>query len=257
MVKMNFNKKKIIFGLLMGIFAFSLCFNTFIISSRHIKDNNTENINPSTTYLTLYEAMSSPLVNVTINGSFYGFWGQCINVYAEQLTAENVIITISAGVILTPVDSGVQDMIVAKTETIYLMYQGDDSSKSLYAFCGESSDSAPGPWDNFTVSSSSYGPDTCVGKILVFFATNDTHLDDQVGQWAIWACLDGVTAVRIATQALGIDDEVNAVLVESGSGLSLYTTTPRIPGFNLLIIFIAVSATSVVTFIISRKKYIQ
>lgn len=255
MVKMNFYNKKILFGLLIGIIGFSLCFNTLIISSGPNKDNNIENNNLDLTELTLYDAMSSPLVNVTINGTLSVFWGQCIEVYCEQLTTEDLKITISAGTILTPADSDVQDMIVAKSEDIYLMFEGHNDTKLLYAFCGELEDSAPGPLDNFTVSPSSYGPSTCVGKILTFFATNNTHLDDQVGQYAIWACLEGVTAVKITTQALGIDDEVNAVLVESGSGISFYTTTPMIPGFNLLIIYIAVSATSVVTFIISRKKY--
>ncbi|TFF97843.1 MAG: hypothetical protein EU547_03170 [Promethearchaeota archaeon] len=257
MVKMNLYKKQILFGLLIGIIGFSLCFNTLITSSGPIKDNNIENNNLDLTELTLYEAMSSPLVNVTINGTLSFFWGQCIEVYCEQLTTEDLKITISAGTVLTPADTEVQDMIVAKTEEIYLMFEGHNDTKLLYAFCGEFEDAAPGPLDNFTVSPSSYGPSTCVGKILTFFETNDTHLDDQVGQYAIWACLEGVTAIKIATQALGIDEAVNAVLVESGSGLSFYTTTPMIPGFNLLTIFVTLLSTIGFAVIILRKKYFQ
>jgi hypothetical protein len=229
--------------------------NTLLISSGPINDMDIGKINANLTNLTLYDAMSSDLVNVTINGTFYGFWGQCIDVYLEQLTAENVTITIAAGVVLIPADSGVQNMIVAKTEVVELTYLGDYTTISLYAFCGESADAAPGEEDTFTVSITSYGPSTCIGKILAYFETNDTHLGDQVGQLAIWACLDGVTSIRLSAQAMGIDDEVNTVLVESGTGLSLTTTTPMIPGFETIPIFIGILFAIGIATKIRRKRY--
>ncbi|MBD3227714.1 MAG: hypothetical protein GF329_05960 [Candidatus Lokiarchaeota archaeon] len=254
MKKTNFHKKRKFYGLiLIAMLFFLLGSNNSLIHLKSAQENNLENIYNLDTDLTIEEAMSSPLVDVVINGTVWGFWGQCIDVYLEQLTTEDVTITISAGVVLSPADSGVQNMIVAKTEVVYLTFSGDSEIITLYAFCGESSDDAPDEDDTFTVSSISYGPSTCVGKILAYFETNDTYIDTQSGQFAIWACIDGVASVRPLVSFLpGTEEEVNLILEESGTGLSL--DRPSIPGFSLFPTIITLFSALGLILILYKKK---
>ncbi len=213
---------------------------TTSISEPH---KQTENIHTSLTTMSLYQATTtySSLVSVSIEGVIFAlFYEKCINITLVQLTTDPVTIIIDIGVVLIPSDPGTQTMVIAKSYTISLTTQWEVNSTVVYAFCTESSDSAPDEESTFTVSSSPYGGSTCVGKILNYFENvNNTYLGTLQGQYAIWACIDGTASIYYAAEAFGWTSEINYLLSESGTGLTLGGGGGnKIPAFNMLLVMV-------------------
>jgi len=224
--------------------------------------NQTEDLEIAQTAMNLYQATTNPafmtLVSVSIRGvSAAPFWGQCINITAVQLTVGNVYLTIRLGEKLVPADSGVQTMVIAEEYTMFLTFSGDSETYLFYAFCTESADSAPGISDTFIVESTPYNSSTCVGKILIYLdAVNSTFLGTQVGQYAIWACIDGTTTIAPLAQSFGLVDQVNYLLYHSGTGLSLEAGS-NIPGFNLFIVLMTLIPIISLSILLPKRNKFQ
>ncbi len=224
--------------------------------------NQTDDIDGTTTGMTLYQATTtfSSLVDVTITGLFFAFfWDECINITVVQLTTEDVIISIDLGVKLLPADSGVQTMVIAKEYTITLTSQYQVKTQIVYAFCTESDDGAPSEEDTFTVSSTPYSPSSCVGKILDYFQNvNNTFLGTQIGQFAVWACIDGTAAVSYLAEVLGVTSQVNTVLSESGTGLTLGGGGGGgIPAFDIIMVFITLSPIIGLSILLKKRNRVE
>ncbi|NVM31570.1 MAG: hypothetical protein HWN65_22220 [Candidatus Helarchaeota archaeon] len=210
--------------------------------------------------MTLYDAsINVTHVEVWINGTFDFFYAQCINVTIKQLTAEAITVIIAAGTKLIPGDSGTQTMVVANTTVLSTSVLDEMNSTLLWGFCCESDDAGPGDSDTFTVSPTPYGPTSCVGKIMIFFDTvNATFIGTMIGQLAVWACIDGPASVTTMAEIVGWTDEVNAILLQAGTGIQL--GEDGIPGFEILPILLVVFLIVILTRIAhkrSNNKYLD
>lgn len=173
--------------------------------------------------MTLYQATTtySSLVSVEIRGSA-GYYGDCIEIEVEQKTATDVTINVEMLTKLIPLDSDYQMMIISKSQTISLTYQGHIQTVSVYGFCAQMHKTMPTASITFTVSSTLYSTSSNVGKVLAYLQTNTSYLSKSAGQCAIWACTDGPTEVDIGHY--GFEDvriDANAILAESNTGLEI------------------------------------
>jgi len=201
---------------------------------------NNEKLAQKLTTMTLYEATHTYTGYVTViikgTGSFYG---DCISISATQITDEDVTINIEKGVVLIPSDSSYQNMIIAQTTQISLTYNGHQITKYVYAFCAQIHNDIPSSSTTFSVSLSSYGSSSNVGKVLIYLESHTSYYDSRSGQCAIWACTDGVSDVT--SDYYGDEstrNEANQILSGAGTGLTIPKSggsSRQVPGFTWLL----------------------
>ena len=137
-----------------------------------------------------------------------GYFGQCMQVMLQNNTSNSLIIIISAGQTMTPVESRYQNMIVTKTEKIKLPPNGSYSGL-LYAACIEAKDYSPRDSTKYLLASKA------TGKLLeIVTFVEKKQYQNQLGSMAIWVVTDGFSIDNVISDDKTATSELVALLTK-------------------------------------------
>ncbi len=136
------------------------------------------------TPIILEEAIAKGYVELDAAGNG-GYNGECLKVILKNLSRKNLEVTIPAGQIFEAGDSSLQNLMVAKEETL-LVERGKSRLAKLNAFCVEAWDGAPGEGTPFRLGK------MAVGNLLVFaqYLSQEKKYGNSSAQNAVWAVSD-------------------------------------------------------------------
>ena len=126
-----------------------------------------------------------------------GYNGECLKVKLKNLSKKTLEVTIPAGQIFEAGDSSLQNLMVAKEETI-LVEQGKDRLVRLNTFCVEAGDGSPGEGSPFRLGK------MAVGNLLAFaqYLSLENLYKNGSAQNAVWAVSNDERLESIGDPAL-------------------------------------------------------
>ncbi|MEO1259702.1 MAG: hypothetical protein AAFZ15_12935 [Bacteroidota bacterium] len=146
--------------------------------------------------LELHEALEKGYVTLEVVGAG-GYNGDCLKVKLENLHRRSLAVVVPAGQIFEPGDSSLQNIMVAKEETI-LVEKGQHRIAKLFGFCVEAGDGSPGKETPFRVGK------MATGNLLAFarYLSNEQRYKNEYAQSAVWAVSDDERLEGIGDAAL-------------------------------------------------------
>ena len=136
------------------------------------------------TPIVLEEAISKGYIDLGVVGNG-GYNGECLKVTMKNLSKKTLEVTIPAGQIFEAGDSSLQNLMVAKEETL-IVERGKDRVANLYTFCVEAGDGSPGKGMPFRLGK------MAVGNLLAFaqYLSKENQHKNDYAQSAVWAVSD-------------------------------------------------------------------
>ena len=136
------------------------------------------------TQLTLNEALDQGLITAEVAGKG-GHSGECLKLKLINNQRKDLEIVIPAGQIFEAGDSSLQNLMVAKEETL-LVERDKDRIAHLYAFCIEAMDGSPGEGSGFVPGR------MATGNLLAFarYLSSNRQYGNPSAQSAVWAISD-------------------------------------------------------------------
>ncbi len=149
------------------------------------------------TPIVLEEALAKGYLELDVSGNG-GYFGECLKIKLKNLHRKDLEVTIPAGQIFVAGDSSLQNLMVAKEETL-LVEQGKVRVARLHTFCVEATDGSPGEGTPFRVGK------MAVGNLLAFaqYLSLENLYQNAYAQNAVWAVSDDQRLEGIGDPALG------------------------------------------------------
>jgi hypothetical protein len=146
--------------------------------------------------ITLEGALAKGYVELDATG-LGGYSGEVLKVKLKNLYKKDLEVTIPAGQIFEVGDSSLQNLMVAKEETL-LVESGKIRIAKLHTFCIEARDGSPGEGSSFRVGK------MAVGNLLAFaqYLSLENLYKNAYAQNAVWAVSDDERLEGIGDQAL-------------------------------------------------------
>ena len=134
--------------------------------------------------IVLEDALAKGYIELNVSGNG-GYSGECLKLKLKNLHRKDVEVTIPAGQIFEAGDSSLQNLMVAKEETL-LVERGKIRVAWVHTFCVEASDGSPGEGTPFRVGK------MAVGNLLAFaqYLSSKNQHKNEYAQSAVWAVSD-------------------------------------------------------------------
>ena len=134
--------------------------------------------------LNLQEAVEKGYITLETIGAG-GYSGDCLKVKLKNLHRRDLEVVVPAGQVFEPGDSSLQNIMVAKEESI-LVEKGQQRTAKLYGFCVEAGDGSPGEGTPFRLGK------MATGNLLAFagFLSQERQYKNDYAQSAVWAVSD-------------------------------------------------------------------
>ncbi len=179
----------LIFSQNLMLMKFIACLGYLAISSFFLPTFFTET-------MTLDEALDKGYVTLEVTGEG-GYSGDCLKVKLENTYKRNIEVTIPAGQIFEPGDPELQNIMVAKEETL-LVEKDKSRIARLFGFCVEAGDGSPGEGTPFGLGKMATGN---LLKFALYLSSQKLYKND-FAQYAVWAVSDEERLEGIGDPAL-------------------------------------------------------
>ncbi len=143
----------------------------------------------------LLDALKKGLVTISVAGTG-GHQGESLKMTLHNKSKKKLTVRIPAGQVFEPVDSNLQNLMVAKEEQL-LVEAGKNRIAKLFGFCVEAGDGSPGE-STFNFGALAEGP---LLKLAQYLSENKLYQNGSA-QYAVWAVSNNYGLESIGDQTL-------------------------------------------------------